>query len=168
MHPTPAQPRDLSLSMRTFAAFHQTVLAHRQLLMRSMRERGMHPGQAFCVAEISHHEGITQSELAESLGVSRPTVSVMLQKLEKAGVIERRTDADDQRFTRLYLTEEGRTRYRTMHTILDEFTATIIEPMSESDRTELVRLLGILAANIQLALDDDGTPGDTDAAELDR
>ena len=72
-HPTSGRP-DLSLPMHAFGAFHQAVLGYRQLLMRGMAEHGLHPGQAFAVGEISHREGITQAELAESLGVSRPTV----------------------------------------------------------------------------------------------
>jgi MarR family transcriptional regulator, organic hydroperoxide resistance regulator len=150
-HPTSGRP-DLALSMHAFGAFHQTVLGYRQLLMRGMSAHGLHPGQAFAVGEISHREGITQAELAESLGVSRPTVTVMLQKLEKQGVVERRTDPDDQRYTRIYLTDEGRARYRVMHTVLGELAEKMIEPMTAADRAELVRLLGILSDNIQAAL----------------
>jgi DNA-binding MarR family transcriptional regulator len=138
--------------MHAFGAFHQAVLGYRQLLLRGMAEHGLHPGQAFAVGEISHRDGITQAELAESLGVSRPTVTVMLQKLEKQGVIERRTDTDDQRYTRIYLTAEGRARYRVMHTVLGELAEKMVEPMSASDRVELVRLLGILSGNMQAAL----------------
>ena len=158
-HPS-AHGRELSPSMHTFGAFHQTVLAYRQLLMRGMAEHGLHPGQAFAVAEISHREGLTQAELAESLGVSRPTVTVMLQKLEKAGAVERRSDPEDQRFTRLYLTDEGRARYGVMHSVLAELTDTVFAPMSGVDRTELTRLLGVVTANIQSALAEEATADD--------
>ena len=156
-HPAPDSPAK-HLSSGTFAAFHRAMLVFRQLLMKRMNEHGLHPGQAFCVAEISHNEGITQSELAESLGVSRPTVTIMLQKLEKAGTIERRSDEDDQRFTRLYLTQAGRAQYKTMHTIIGELTASTIEPMAEADQAELTRLLGMLSENIQRVLDATAEP----------
>jgi DNA-binding MarR family transcriptional regulator len=128
------------------------MLAHRQLLMREMAEHSLHPGQAFCVASISHAPGITQAELAEELGVSRPTVSVMLQKLERAGAIERRTDVEDQRRIRIYLTEKGKARYSVMHTVFTDIAEKSVEPMSESDRAELMRLLGALTDNMQSAL----------------
>jgi len=161
-HPHPGGP-DASLTMRAFGAFHQAMLAHRQLLMREMAEHGLHPGQAFCVAAISHREGITQAELAEELGVSRPTVSVMLRKLERAGVVERRTDPDDQRYTRLFLTDEGRERFGVMHTVLAEIAEKAVAPMPEHDRTELTRLLGELTENIQAALAERSESSDTDA-----
>lgn len=152
MHdPHPAFP-DASLTMRAFGAFRQAMLNHRRLLMREMAEHDLHPGQAFCVAAVSHKPGITQAELAEELGVSRPTVSVMLQKLERAGAIERHTDSEDQRYTRIYLTDEGRARYSVMHSVFSDIAEKTIEPMSESDRAELMRLLGVLTDNMQAAL----------------
>ncbi len=161
-HPHSGSP-DASPTMRAFGAFHQAMLAHRQLLFREMAEHGLHPGQAFCVAAISHREGITQAELAEELGVSRPTVSVMLRKLERSRVVERRTDADDQRYTRLHLTDEGRARYGVMHTVLAEIAEKAIAPMSAADQAELTRLLGMLSDNIQAALAEGSAPPD-DAA----
>ena len=44
------------------------------------------------------------------LHLSRPSVTAMLQALEKSGAIERRSDERDQRLTRVYLTDEGRGR----------------------------------------------------------
>lgn len=158
-HPNSGRPA-ASPAMRAFGAFHQAMLAHRQLLFREMAEHGLHPGQAFCVAAISHREGITQAELAEELGVSRPTVSVMLRKLERAGVVERRTDTDDQRYTRLSLTAEGRARYGVMHTVLAEIAEKAVAPMSATDQAELTRLLGMLTDNIQAALAEGAAPSD--------
>lgn len=141
-----------SLTMRTFRAFRQAMLAHRQLLIREMAEHGLHPGQAFCVAAISHTPGITQAELAEELGVSRPTVSVMLRKLEKAGAIQRSADPEDLRRTRIHLTAQGKAHYGVMHTVFTDIAEKTIEPMTEPDRAELIRLLGALTDNMQNAL----------------
>jgi DNA-binding MarR family transcriptional regulator len=47
-------------------------------------------------------------ELAESVGVSRPTLTALVDGLEHAGLIERVPEPTDRRGTRLLLTEAGR------------------------------------------------------------
>jgi len=53
-------------------------------------------------------EGLMHTELARRLQVQPATITKMLQRMEKAGFIERRPDLDDQRVSRVYLTDAGR------------------------------------------------------------
>jgi DNA-binding MarR family transcriptional regulator len=47
------------------------------------------------------------TDLARRLRVQPATITKMLQRMEKAGFVERRPDPDDQRVSRVYLTEAG-------------------------------------------------------------
>lgn len=58
---------------------------------------------------IAQFEGITQKELTEKMFRTKGATSIMINKLEKKGLVVRREDKDDARLLRLYLTEEGRT-----------------------------------------------------------
>jgi DNA-binding MarR family transcriptional regulator len=69
---------------------------------------GLHRGQHFVLGALFHHEGHTQSELAKQTRVSPATMTNMLQRMERHGLIERRQDPDDQRISRVYLTDVGR------------------------------------------------------------
>ena len=111
--------------------------AHRQLMARKMSANGIHPAQMFCLREVAHDAGITQRDLAEKLCVARPTLTVMLQKMEKAGLIERRADETDQRYTRIYLAA-GRRKlvHEQMHGVVGEVVAEMVGPLSEPDRAE--------------------------------
>ena len=157
-------PQDLSsrpLPYQVFGAFHQLIHSNRQLMVRRLTEHGAHPGQTFCLRELARDDGITQSELAERLKVARPTVTVMLQKMQKAGLIERRSDEQDQRYTRIYLTDAGRALHDEMHRQVDEMISDVFSPLSEKDQAELLRLLNALNDNIALALgktESDPTP----------
>ena len=53
-------------------------------------------------------DGLTPSELAVRLGVEPPTVTNMLSRMEKAGLLKRCRDPLDARCTRVYLTQKGR------------------------------------------------------------
>jgi DNA-binding MarR family transcriptional regulator len=70
---------------------------------------GLYRGQPPLLGALWEHEGFTQTELAERLRIRPATLTRMLQRMERAGFIQRKTDHLDQRITRVYLTEAGRT-----------------------------------------------------------
>jgi DNA-binding MarR family transcriptional regulator len=140
------------LTLRAYEEWMQTLHAQRQFAMRSMPDKDMHPGQARCLWAISTNDGISQRDLAELLHVSRPTITAMLQRLERAGLIDRSNDIADARLTRICLTKAGRdldARLRDFHR--DYINATI-GSMSPTDLAEFTRLLGVLRVNIERQL----------------
>lgn len=139
------------LAADVFGAFMRAMHAHRQLMGRRMAMHGMHPAQMFCLSEIAHHDGITQRDLAEHLNVSRPTLTVMLQKMEKAGLVERRSDEHDQRYTRLTLTEQGEAVHDEMHDIIVSIIQDMKRDMSDEDLAQFAGLLKRLGENLQTA-----------------
>ena len=69
---------------------------------------GIYRGQPPVLYVLHEQEGQTQSELAARLEVAPATVTKMLQRLERAGFVQRQTDSEDQRVSRVYLTDAGR------------------------------------------------------------
>jgi DNA-binding MarR family transcriptional regulator len=69
---------------------------------------GIYPGQPPLLFILGKYDGISQKELAEKLSIKAATITVMLSRMEKAKLVERHTDSEDQRISRVYLTEEGR------------------------------------------------------------
>ena len=130
-------PESLPLPYQLFGAFHRLIRSNRQLMGRRLTEHGGHPGQTFCLRVLAETDGITQRDLAERLNVTRPTVTVMLQKMEKAGLVERRSDDADQRYTRIYLTKAGGQLHEEMHRQLDQMILDVVGPLSEKDQQEL-------------------------------
>ncbi len=146
------------LSLEVYEAWGQTLHLQRQAALRFLPDKHMHPGQARCLWAISTNDGITQRDLAELLHVSRPTVTTMLQRLERADLVERSNDSEDQRLTRICLTPAGRELDAGMRAFHREYINTTIGSLSEHDRAELVRLLGLLRDNIETLLEDEENP----------
>jgi DNA-binding MarR family transcriptional regulator len=69
---------------------------------------GVYPGQPPLLFIIGKKDGPSQKELAEKLHIKAATITVMLHRMEKAKLIERRPDNNDQRISRVYLTGEGK------------------------------------------------------------
>ena len=140
------------LSSRVFFAFLVTLRLHKQLMLSTLAGQGTHPGQIFCLHVLAGHDGISQRDLADALRLSRPTVSKMLQAMQKAGAVERRPDAADRRLTRVFLTAAGRDLERQLRGVVADFVNETIGDLPENDRRELARLLGELGGLMSRAL----------------
>ena len=80
---------------------------HRQRAEELLTEIGLHVGQEMLLAALQDSDGITQSKLAESLMNQPSTVTNMLQRMERAGLVVRSGDSKDRRVTRVIVTEKG-------------------------------------------------------------
>jgi DNA-binding MarR family transcriptional regulator len=146
------------LSSDVFRAFMRNLNLHRHLMMRLLAAKDAPHGQAICLRVLVENDGASQADIADRLHLARPTVTTMLQRMQKAGLIERRVDETDQRVTRVYMTAEGRAIEHDLRDVFVEYVTTTIDPMTEEERRDLARLLGVLADNTQRALDDADAP----------
>jgi len=73
-----------------------------------LEELGLYRGQPPMLHALWEQEGLTHGGLAERLHVQPATITKMIQRMEKAGFLERRSDPEDQRVSRVYLTDAGR------------------------------------------------------------
>lgn len=78
---------------------------------------GLYRGQPSVLQALWEREGLTHTELARHAQVQPATITKMLRRMERAGFVERRSDPDDQRVSRVYLTEEGRSVRADVHQV---------------------------------------------------
>ena len=113
-------------------------------------EVDMHRGQAVLLCAVVKLDGMTQSELAERLSVQGATVTNMLQRLEEAGLVVRRRDAEDNRLVRVYMTDTGREKEQELNEQFRVMQEAIFENISAQERGELRRLLQQVLANLSV------------------
>lgn len=82
-----------------------------RLMRRAFDERargiGVTRTQWQVLTMLARHEGINQGGLAELLDVEPITLCRMVDRLQEAGMVERRADPSDRRAWRLFLTERA-------------------------------------------------------------
>ncbi len=71
-------------------------------------EFGMTRAQWAVLARVERNEGLKQCELADTLDLQPITLTRLIDRLCDSGLIERRSDPDDRRAKRLYLTPAAR------------------------------------------------------------
>ena len=141
-----------AVSLRVYEAWGRTLHLQRQLAGRILPEKSLHPAQARCIWAISSNDDITQRDLADLLHLSRPTVTTMLQRLERAGLVQRHSDEDDQRLTRIRLTHAGRKLDARLREFHREFINATVGSMTPEDQREFERLLCLAHDNIETVL----------------
>jgi len=139
----------------TFHAFARMMHLNRLAMARMVAEHGAHHGEVVVLALLSQQGGLSQRDLAETLHMSPPRVSMILRSLEKNGAVRRHSDKDDRRRARVFLTDMGRRREREQRQILGEYVNQTIGTLPESERRELGRLLGKLADRTSEVLRED-------------
>jgi DNA-binding MarR family transcriptional regulator len=85
---------------------------YRLLLERTLRDlrldRLVSPGMGHLLFPLFEEDGCIVRDLVEKSRLSFPTVTAMLGKMERAGLVARRRDPDDARAVRIRLTRRGR------------------------------------------------------------
>ena len=97
-----------------------------------------------------HKSGrISQKELAQKLNVSAPSITSMIQKMEKSGYILRKVDEKDQRMMRLDLTEKGQACIEHVKAIAEKMDEIAFTGISPEEKMLLRRILFQICENIE-------------------
>ena len=131
-------------------ALAKVCKAHRVNVAEHLAELGLHAGQEMVLIELFEQDGLRGGELAERLGVEPPTVTKMLSRLEKCGLVERRQDLRDARSFRVYLTVEGRSLEEPLARCWEKVEERTFAGMSIGERQTFRRLLAKVRSNIDL------------------
>ena len=103
------------------------------------------PAQFSVLTIIERNPGLTQTKVAEALGIKRTNFVGMLDELERRGLAERRQTARDKRSYALYLTSEGTGLMRKLKPVLKAHESRMIARVGEDGRDRLVELLHEIA-----------------------
>ena len=106
-----------------------------------LEEFGLFRGQPPLLFALWEKEGRTHSELAEHLHVQPATITKMIKRMERAGFVERSQDAEDQRVSRVYLTDAGRDIRDAVEGVWRELEEQTFAGFSSEERALLNRFL---------------------------
>lgn len=128
-----------------------------RLLRRAfdMRVRGMGVTgpQARLLLLLGLHEGENQGFYAEQLDVEAITLGRMLDRMEEAGLIERRRDPADRRAWRVHLTPAGLDLLPKLREGITPMVDAMLAGFGDAERDQLSRMLEQVRINLNNALE---------------
>jgi MarR family transcriptional regulator, transcriptional regulator for hemolysin len=104
---------------------------------------------------LHYSEGLTQNELAEFLEMEPIAVGRVIDRLQKAGFVERRADPADRRCWRLHLLPKAHAVVDDMEQISQKLFREAQKGISAADMKTMIGVLGRMKTNLN-ALDDAG------------
>lgn len=123
------------------------------LLHRSGERRrhchGGFRGRGRVLAFLREHPGVSQREVAESLGIRPPSASELLERLAAEELVERRVNETDRRSLQVFLTEKGAKLADHVGRNRQREAAEWLEGFSEAERVQFAHLLEKLAVSLK-------------------
>ena len=133
---------------------HDVSRLRRTLFDREMRPLGVTHAQWWTLAQLSRggSAGMAQAELARLLGLGKVAVSGMVERLEAAGLVERRPDPANGRIKRVLMTPRGRETIDRMRRIGRAVNAAVFDGLTSEQIATTEHALATLRRNITRAL----------------
>ena len=127
---------------------HEVARLFRRRFEDEARTHGVTLPQWRALAEISHNEGISQVALAGCIDTDPMTLSGILDRLEKRGLIERYTDPNDSRAKLARLAPAGHELVNTARNVGRELYTNAVDGLSEAERENLAAGLRLIRDNL--------------------
>jgi DNA-binding MarR family transcriptional regulator len=113
-----------------------------------VRAIGVTGPQARLLLNLHRLPGENQGFYAEQLEVEPITLCRMVDRLEEAGMIERRRDPRDRRAWQLHLTAKSQKIVAKLQQSVDSLVDDMLSGLTSHEREEFARLLNTVGANL--------------------
>lgn len=139
----------LTIEERFSHALHSTARAWRLALDRRMKDLGLSQASWLAIGSLAKYGPVSQTELARMLGIEDPSMVAMVDRMVKAGHMERQPSPTDRRVKLVTLTDSGRAVYAHLRSLADPFRE---ELLGGVDRDKLAMITDFLES-LQAAIE---------------
>ncbi|MEN8257395.1 MAG: MarR family transcriptional regulator [Thermodesulfobacteriota bacterium] len=98
-----------------------------------VKESGLTPSQMHAIEIIGHAEELRMKELAEQMGLTTGTITVMVDGLEKQGAVQRKRHEVDRRSILVVLTDKGKEFFDEHHQLHMKLTQELSSSLSAKE-----------------------------------
>ncbi len=131
-----------------FILMHQLMHLSRYHAVRRMENLNLNPSQAGILFILNSHGRLSQRQLAEKIGITPPSMTVTLRKLEELGYIRKEPDECDQRILRICLSEAGQDCIGRLESVMEEMEKILYQGFTLEERLLFRRLLLAMRENM--------------------
>ncbi|MGN6866962.1 MAG: MarR family winged helix-turn-helix transcriptional regulator [Solirubrobacteraceae bacterium] len=129
--------------LRRLPSWLASQLARRgaTLVAESMAQEGVRRQQFAVLTSLAEQGAASQAALGRRLWIDRSDLHALLAELERDGLVARVRDPEDRRRNVVTLTAAGKAALRRLDKRIDAAQTALLEPLSASERRELIKLL---------------------------
>ncbi|WP_439578793.1 MarR family winged helix-turn-helix transcriptional regulator [Elioraea sp.] len=127
---------------------HDVARLLRKRFEQNARDLGLTRAQWQVLAHLARNEGIHQGGLADILELEPISLGRILDRLQAAGLVERRPHAKDRRVWLLFLRPKAHPVLERMRAIGAETRAEALAGVPEAEREQLIHILTTMKENL--------------------
>lgn len=127
--------------MQTLGVLGQVTHLSNCLAKQKFGKHDLKPGHAGILFILNKEGELSQRELSEKMNLTPPTITSVIQKMEKLEYIRRKPDEKDQRVLRLCVTEKGKAFIDDICRVGKQIEEMVFRGMSMEETLLLKRLL---------------------------
>jgi DNA-binding MarR family transcriptional regulator len=86
-------------------------------------------------------EGLSQADLSRMMLVNRANITSLVDRMEKAGFVERTADPNDRRYNIIKLTAKGQKKLEEVVPLYAREVKKVMSPLKDTDQKKLICLL---------------------------
>lgn len=127
-----------------------TEKAHK-LIIRELESNGIHgivPSHGGILAMLFSETKYTMKELADRINRTKPTVTVLVDKLVELGYVTKEKSVEDSRVTYISLTDKGAGLQPIFAAVSDKLNAVVYQNLSDAEAELVEKLLGRISQNL--------------------
>jgi DNA-binding MarR family transcriptional regulator len=139
---------DLDWELRLGFLVHDVSRLRRNVVDRVLKPLGVTRSQWWVLAFMSRKDGMSQVALADDLDLGKVALGGLIDRLETAGLVERRPDEVDRRVKRVFLTKKGSGLIKRIRENVSEAEKEILADIESKDLQVMVRALRAMKRNL--------------------
>jgi MarR family transcriptional regulator, organic hydroperoxide resistance regulator len=124
-----------------FFQLAKTSQAGSRFWSRKISRINLTAAQAMVIRFLYDKDRLTSSQLGKRTKLDSATLTGIIDRLETAGLVERRRNSEDRRSIRLHLTHEGRKKGKIVKQLMEEANKEFLHEFNESEEVALRTLL---------------------------
>ncbi|SMC45044.1 MarR family winged helix-turn-helix transcriptional regulator [Sporomusa malonica] len=110
---------------------------------------GITVAQCHTLIEIGRKNTLSLNELSESLTLDKSTMSRTVDNLVNIGLVERQSDKQDRRYTKITLTENGSKMVELINGSMEEYFARVLRSVPEEKQDVVIEALPYLLTAVR-------------------
>jgi DNA-binding MarR family transcriptional regulator len=127
---------------------HDAARKRRLVLDELFKPLNITRSQAWALAYLSTADGLTQSELADKMGLGKVALGGLIDRLENGGMVERRPHPTDRRINMVHLTLSGYKVCKAMRSVVLQHNREMFEGISIDELKQTTKVLARLKDNL--------------------
>ncbi len=139
----------ITKDMQVKNQLYELCLRHTCFTNHYINKMNLHQGQPRMLMLLWEKDGLTQTEIVETLELRQPTVAKTIERLQKKDILFTKADASDKRLVKVYLTPKGYDLKEEVMRSFEEMAKKMLKGFTSQEKDEFINYMKRIQKNLK-------------------